>query len=265
MQQGSIDTFYGMPGWLLAVLFLSAMVAVCEAGYSLGLHSKAEERTKALVPTVAGSILALVGLLLGFTMSMSVSRYDARRRLVVEEANAIGTAYLRMQVLPAPESNELQDLLRHYAEVRLQVSQSALDVEKLRHGREEGARLQSQLWSRAAALAQKDPRSVPAGLLLESLNNAFDLENARWISFVAHVPESVIYVNALMGLVAVLLVGYGFGTTGHRHLLSEGLLIFSITVVMSVVVDLDRPHSGAVRISQQPLVDLQRRLSPPNN
>jgi hypothetical protein len=65
----------------------------------------------------------------------------------------------------------------------------------------------------------------------------------------------------LMGLVGALLVGYGFGTTGHRHLLSEGLLIFSITVVMVVIVDLDRPHSGVVRISQQPLVDLQQRLA----
>src|SRR5262249_1187113 len=200
------DTPFGLPEWLLAVFFIVALVSVCEVGYRLGVRSRAQEKTKALVPTVAGSILALVGLLLSFTMSMSVGRYDARRRLLVEEANALGTVYLRMQAVP--ESNELQDLLRHYVDVRLQVSQRALDVEALRTGREEGARLQRDLWSRAAALAQKHPESNPAGLLLQSLNDAFDLENARWISFVAHVPDSVIAVDGVMGLVAVLLVGY---------------------------------------------------------
>ena len=259
------ETLFGIPQWLLAVLFIVAMVAGCEAGYKLGVRSRAQEKTKALVPTVAGSILALVGLLLSFTMSMSVGRYDVRRRLVVEEANALDTVHLRIQALPASESDELQGLLRRYLEVRLQVSQRALDVEVLRAGREEAERLQSEMWSRAAALAQKDPRSVPAGLLLQALNNAFDLENARWISFVAHVPESVIAVNAVMGLVAALLVGYGFGTTGYRHLLSEGLLIFSITVVMAVIVDLDHPHSGVVRVSQQPLVDLGKKLAGPGH
>lgn len=259
-----IDPLFGIPEWLLAVLFVVVMVAACEAGYKLGLRSRVQEKTKALVPTVAASILALVGLLLSFTMSMSVGRYDVRRRLLVEEANALGTVYLRMQALPTSDSSELEELLRHYVDVRLQVSQRALDLQALSSGREEGARLQNELWSRAAALAQKDPRSVPAGLLLEALNNAFDLENARWISFVAHVPESVIAVDSVMGLVAALLVGYGFGTTGHRHLLSEGLLIFSIVVVMALIVDLDHPHSGVVRISQQPLIDLHNHLAAPS-
>ena len=265
MGQDNIDVFFQIPEWLIVILLLVAMAAVCDAGYRLGRRSRAEEKTKALVPTVAGSILALMGLLLGFTMSMSVTRYDARRRLVLEESNAIYTTYLRAQVLPAPERTELQELLRRYAEVRLRVSQSAVNPPELRQGREEAARLQNELWSRATQLGQKEPQSVPAGLFLESLNNAFDLENARWISFVAHVPPSVIYVNVFMGLVAVLIVGYGFGMTGHRHLLSEALLIVSIAAVIAVIIELDRPHSGIVRVSQQPLVDLQRRLSTPNH
>jgi drug/metabolite transporter (DMT)-like permease len=254
-----------MPEWLVAVLFLGLMAAACEAGYRLGQRSRAAEKTKALVPTITGSILALLGLLLGFTMSMSVSRFDVRRRLVLEEANAIMTAYLRMQALPAPESSELQELLRQYADSRLRVSQAALDVQKLQQGKEEDARLQSELWSRAAALARKDPQSVPVGILMESLNSVFDLQNSRWIGFVAHLPEGVIYINALMGLLATLMVGYGFGMTGHRHPLSEAMLIVSITMVMAVIVELDYPHSGLVRVSQQPLIDLQRRLVAPSH
>jgi hypothetical protein len=100
---------------------------------------------------------------------------------------------------------------------------------------------------------------------MESLNNVFDLENSRWIGFVAHVPKGVIYLDMLMGLVAALMVGYEFGVTGHRHPLSEALLIVSITMVMVVIVELDRPHSGLIRVSQQPLIDLQRRLAPPSH
>jgi hypothetical protein len=265
LTQSNLDAFYKMPEWLMVLLFLSLMVAVCEIGYRLGLRSRAEDKTKALVPTVAGSILALLGLLLGFTMSMAVTRYDVRRRFVMEEANAIETAYLRAQALPAPENVELQALLREYEGVRLFVSQSALDVEKLRQGREEGARLQDELWSRAAALGQRDPHSVIAQSFMESLNTAFDLENARWITFVAQLPEGVILINALMGLLAALMVGYGFGMTGHRHTLSEGLLIVSIAMVLAVIVELDRPHSGSIRVSQQPLVDLQKRLAAPSH
>lgn len=263
MRQANIGAFYGMPEWLVALVFLALMVAACEIGYRMGLRSKAAEKTRALVPVITGSILGLLGLLLGFTMSMSVSRYDARRRLVLEEANAIRAAYLRIQALTPPESTELQNLLRQYASNRLRVSQSALDVSRLQQGKEEDARLQNELWSRAATLAQKDPQSVPAGLFMESLNAVFDLENSRWVGFIAHVPEDVIYVNALMGLVVALMVGYEFGETGHRHPLSEVLLIISITMVMALIVELDQPYSGAIRVSQQPLIELQRQLAAP--
>jgi hypothetical protein len=263
MRQANVGAFYGMPEWLVALLFLGLMVAACEIGYRMGLRSRAAEKTQALVPIITGSILGLLGLLLGFTMTMSVSRYDARRRLVLEEANAIRAAYLRTQPLAPPESIALQDLLRQYASNRLRVSQSALDLSKLQQSKEEDARLQSELWSRATALARKDPQSVPTGLLMESLNAAFDLENSRWVGFIAHVPEDVIYVNALMGLVVALMVGYEFGVTRHRHALAQVLLIVSITMVMALVVELDQPYSGAIRVSQQPLIDLQHQLAAP--
>lgn len=263
MTLASLDSFYELPEWLMALSFLGAMALACEIGHRLGARSRASEKTKALVPTVAASILALLGLLLGFTMSMSVSRYDARRRFVLEEANAIRTSYLRAQALPSPENDEFQALMRQYAEVRLRTSLAALDAPKLQQGREEGARLQSELWSRAAALGRQDPHSQTAANFMVSLNAVFDLENSRWVTFVAHVPPGVIYVNALMGLVAALIVGYDFGMTGHRHHLSEALLIISITMVMAVIVELDHPHSGVIRVSQQPLVDLQKRVAAP--
>ncbi len=265
MMRQVIDRLYEMPEWVVALLFLALMVMACESGYALGLRSKAAEKTKAVIPTIGASILALLGLLLGFTMSMSVSRYDSRRLLVVGEANALMAAYQRARALPASENTELQQLLRDYLENRLRVSENALDLQTLQAAKQVDARLQDELSSRAAVLAQRNPESVPAGLLLESLDNAFSLENSRWIGFVAHLPDGVIYVNVLMGLLASLMVGYEFGIIGHRHPLSEALVMVAIMMVLVLIVELDHPHSGVIRVSQQPLVDLQRRLAAPTH
>src|SRR5215471_331087 len=175
-----VDTFGGLPGWVLMLAFLALMVAASEIGYVWGAKARVDEKTQNVFPTVSAAILAVLGLLLGFTVSMAVGRYDARRLLVLEEANAIGTAYLRTQLLPEPERTELQDLIRHYLNVRLSYVEGGIDAERVRKARAESEQIQQQIWDRAAAFAQKDQRSVTAGLLLESLNNTIDLENSRW-------------------------------------------------------------------------------------
>jgi hypothetical protein len=258
-----VETFFGLPAWLLVLLFVAIMMATSEAGYALGLRAKIDEKAKGVIPTIATAILAVLGLLLGFTMSMAVSRYDTRRYLVLDEANALGTAYLRAQVVPQPESTELQDLLRQLVDVRTRYAEGAIDAQRMRKARAETEELQGEIWARATAVAQRDPRSVPAGLLLQALNNAFDVENSRWTAFLSHVPESVIYVNALMGVIAVLMVGYGFGLAGQCHRLSVALLVISVSVVLGVIIDLDRPRSGVIRVSQQPMIELQRQLAAP--
>ncbi len=100
---------------------------------------------------------------------------------------------------------------------------------------------------------------MKAGLLLQSLNEAIDLESARWMTFHDHVPESVIYVIALVALLAAMLVGYTFGVSGRRQLFSMCALALAITMVLAVIVDLDRPRSGFIRVTQQPILDLQRQ------
>jgi hypothetical protein len=260
-----VDSFFGLPGWLIMLVFLVVLLAACETGYRLGMKSRLDEKTKAVIPTIAAAVLGVLGLLLAFTMSMSVTRFETRRQLVLDEANAIGTDYWRAQLMPAPERTELQDLLREYAAVRLRYAEVGINPKRLEQARQETAQLQGQLWARASAFAEKDPRSVTAGLLLQSLNNTFDLENARWTAFLAHVPQSVVYVNGLMGLLAMFLVGYGFGLAGHRHALSAALLIVSVTAVLGVIIDLDRPRSGIIRVSQQPMIELQRQLAAPGH
>ncbi len=243
---------------VIQVIFFVLMVAATEIGFHLGrrLETSTSEKTKPQISAVEGSILAVLGLLLAFTMSMSVSRYEQRKQLVLEEANALGTSCLRTQLVPDPQGKEILGLLRQYIKVRVDYGAAGNDLPRMMELRRKGAQLQNQFWSRAVEYAKQDPNPVKAGLLLQALNQAIDLEAARWMAFHDHVPESVIYVIAIVGLLAALLVGFAFGVNGHRQILSMCALSLAITIVLAVIVDLDRPRSGFIRVTQQPMVEL---------
>lgn len=254
----------GIHWWLVGVILLAIMRLASEIGFRVGRRSRArnEEDTKPWIAAVEGAMFGVLALLLGFTVSMAVSRYDTRRLLLLQEANAIGTVYWRSQLVPAPEGSEMIGLLREYVDTRLQFDRAS-KAQDFRVVRDRGDKLQSELWSRAAGFAAKDPRSVTAGLLLESLNQAFDMETARWAAFNAHVPETVIMVDAAAALLAIALVGYSFGLGGHRNPFTEWWLTVCLTLVLMVIIDLDQPLHGLIHVSQQPMIDLQRQLAAP--
>lgn len=251
---------YGTHEVIIQCVFFALMLAAIELGFRLGRKAEASTgaQTKSQIAIVEAALLGILALLLGFTMSMAVSRFEARKQLVLSEANAIGTSYLRAQLLPAPEGTEIASLLRQYINVRVQYGTSGDDLAPLDDLHTQTAHLQTELWTQAAAYAQKDPNQVKAGLLLQSLGEAIDLETARWTAFQNHVPPNVIYVNAIVALLSAMLVGYAFGLDGRRNPFSMCVLVLAITLVLAVIVDLDRPRSGFIRANQQPMIDLQR-------
>jgi type II secretory pathway pseudopilin PulG len=244
---------------IIFVTFFALMLAVTEVGFRLGrkFEPNNPEKTKSLVATVVAAILAILGLLLGFTMSMAVTRFEARKQLVLDEANAIETSRLRTELLPAPEGTEIATILREYINVRVQYGTAGTDPTRLEGLRTQTLHLQEEFWKRAVAYGQKDPNPVRAGLLLQSLNQSIDLESARRMAFQNHVPESVIYVNGIVGILAAVLVGYAFGLNLRRQLFSMCVLALAITLVLALIIDVDRPRGGFIRVSQQPMIDLQ--------
>jgi hypothetical protein len=247
--------------FIIFFVFFALMLGATEAGFRLGQKSNARtaNKTKSQVSAVETAILGVLGLLLGFTMSMAVSRFEARKQLVLDEANAIGTACLRTELLPPPESSEIASLLRQCVNVRVQFGAGDEDFARLYDLHTQAGRLQGEFWTRAVAYGQKDPNPMRAGLLLQSLNQTIDLESARWMAFQNHVPESVIYVNGIVGFLAGSLVGYTFGLNGRRQIFSMCAQALSITLVLAVIIDLDRPRSRLICISQQPMIDLQHQ------
>jgi hypothetical protein len=254
--------FFEAPVELLGAICLSLILACSEAGFRAGLRARGSvnEAMRSRLAIFEGAMLGVLGLLMGFTMSMGAARFDVRRQLVVQESNAIGTTWLRSMMLPQPENTEFAAVLRRYVDARVNFA-SARNLSDLPRLREVATRLQPELWSRVTAFAARDQRSVPAGLLLETTNQMIDLEATRWAYFWGHVPRSVISVNVFVAMLAATLLGYGFGLVGRRQIISILMLALSISAVLTVIVDLDRPWQGYIRVSQQPMIDLQQQLN----
>ena len=254
---------FATPIEILGLLCLLLMLACSEAGFRMGRRSRGniDDAMRSNITIFESAILGVLGLLMGFTMSMAVTRFDVRRLLVVQEANAIGTTWLRSQMMPEPDRTEFAGLLRQYVDSRLRYA-PAMDLDQMLELREQGQRLQGELWSRATGFAVRE-RSINAGLLLQTSNQMIDLEAARWAAFWGRVPQPVIYMNTLIAMLAATLLGYGFGLIGKRHLVSTVMLAVAISGVLTVIVDLDRPWQGFIKVSQQPMRDLQKQLANP--
>src|SRR5262249_37334265 len=151
-----------------------------------------DERARSYEVTLQGAILGLLGLLLGFTFAMAVSRFDNRKRLVVDEATALGSAFLRARLLPEPEQSEVTKLLRQYLDARMELTRGNPAASSREELTERAARLQGLLWAQAVRATEQDRQAVATGLFVQSLNDVIDMAGKRDAALANHVPESVL-------------------------------------------------------------------------
>lgn len=256
------ELLYGVSLWLIASVMLLMLVLVTEAGFRAGgkVRSRLEETARSQVGVISGSLLGLLALLLGFTFGMAQNRHALRQGLVVEEANDIGTTYLRSRMLPEPNQTEIANLLRQYVESRLDFFRAGVDGERLKEAQNRATQLQNQLWSNVTSVVAKDDRMTTTGLFIQSLNNVIDTQEKRLAATENHVPESVLLLLFIVALVAALSVGYGSGLGAQRNLFSTTMLSLLIMLVITVIIDLDRPSRGLIRVSQNSMIRLQESL-----
>jgi hypothetical protein len=210
---------------------------------------------------LVGSILALLAFLLAVTMGMASDRFDARRSLVLAEANAIGTAYLRAGYLPEAASSEARELLRQYVPLRIVVT----DGNDLQADIDQSNAILTKLWTVTEGVARTNGSDVVA-LFVDSVNNTIDLHESRVTAGIySRVPETVLLLLVTGAALSLSMVGYSAGLTGRRSLLSAVVLVVALGAVIMIVVDLDRPREGFIQVSQQPLIDLQQQIGPPSS
>lgn len=248
---------------IAGILFVLMVLAV-EAGYRWGYrrNGKADESAKAHIGGVQASLFGLVALLLGFTFSLAVQRYDSRSEAVVEEANAIGTAYLRALLLPSSVRADVRQALRDYVDLRVEDSALSL-VDHAARATEQAnaARVQNLLWGYARQAAAEDPNPVTTGLFIQALNDLIDAYGRRDAELARSVPETIVLILLGAFLVATAMLGYASGVAGQRPSLVTYLLVAMIVVVVSIIIDLDRPRRGLIRVSQDSLTDLQAAMT----
>jgi hypothetical protein len=257
------ELFYDLNLWLIFFISIGAFFLSTEIGFLLGRRAapKTSDHARSQVGTIQAALLGLLALLLGFTFAMAMSRFDARKQLVLDEANAIGTTFLRAQLLPEPQRREISDLLRRYVNVRLDFYAAGTDDDKLDAASQATAKLQTQLWSIGAALGEKDPRAVTYGLFLQSLNEVIDLHNKRLTALENHVPEIILILLFFVAMVATALIGYGCGLGEVRNFFVTLVASVLIAAVIFVIIDLDRPRRGLIRVSQDRLVELRDSMA----
>jgi hypothetical protein len=246
------------------VLLVSLLVAA-EIGFLLGRRARPDidDRTRSQISTIQAAVLGMLALLLGFTFSLSTSRYEIRKQLVLEESNAIGTTFLRAQLLPEPHRREALNLLRRYVDIRLEFYRAGIDPVLLRQANDKTEKTHKDLWSHAVAVGEKDPRAITTGLFIQSLNEMIDLHSKRMAALENHVPEVVFILLYLVSIMALGMLGYGCGLGGQRSLLMAMTTALLIAFVILIIMDLDRPRRGLVQVSQQRLIELQESLRKP--
>jgi hypothetical protein len=244
--------------------FAVASLLLYEAGFRLGRWWQDRMPGEQEGPTglLIGSILALLAFLLGVTMSMASDRFDTRRGLVLDEANAIGTTYLRAGYLPEPASSQIRELLRQYVPLRIVVT----DQKDVARDIERSQEILMQTWTIAEGVAKTTTQGDLVSTFLESLNETIDLHETRITAgLYARVPETVVLLLIGGSALSLALVGYSAGLTKRRGLLNALVLVFALGAVIMIVIDLDRPREGFIQVSQQPLIDLQRQIGPPSS
>ena len=255
--------FYYVDAEVIALLLFVALIAALEVGYRLGRRARAnmDDTAKSQSGTIEGAVIGVLALLLAFTLSMSISRYDLRRELVLNEANAIGTTYLRAKLLPAPYPAQAASLLRQYVANRLEFYNAGIDDARLQADNEQAAQLQNQLWSIAVAASTQDNRSLSTSLFVQALNDVIDLQAARLAATRNIVPETVVLLLLAVAIAMAAIVGYNSGVSNRRHVFAGAMLIVLITLIVWILIDLDRPARGLILVSQQSMIDLQDTLN----
>lgn len=249
----------------LVVCVVSAilLLACAELGFRLGLrvHASRDEARKRSVAGVPGAILGLLGLLLGFTFAMAVGRYDTRRALVVQDANAIGTAYLRASFLPDAHVQPVEDLLRRYTALHIDAFRIWNDPVARAAAVARSAELQRELWSHATAAGREAPSAMVASFV-SALNDAFDTESERIAASRAGIPPTIWVLLLFVAGIGCLSNSYAAAAEGVRSPFSTLVLPLLITVVVVLIFDLMHPRQGLIGQSQQPLRDLQQSIAP---
>jgi hypothetical protein len=232
-----------------------------EAGFRLGRgrRHRHDDEKEGPVGAIVAATLGLLAFVLAFTFGLAASRFDARRTVVVDEANAIGTTYLRAGLLPDERAKRIRPLLREYVEERLAAPRTG----DLQHVVKRSDELHHALWAEAESVAQQYPNSIVVGLFIEALNETIDIHATRLLAVTqGRIPAPLWAALVIVTVLTMVGVGYFCGLSRSRRTPQLLVLAVCFSAILVLVADLDRPREGLIQVSQQAMLDLQTMMAP---
>lgn len=248
----------------VALMFLG-MVIFLEVGRRVGKrHIARDPQLMSTHSSVDGAVFALYGLLLAFTFSGAPARLDLRRQLIAQEANAIGTAYLRIDLLPDDQQPAMRERFRNYLDSRLEIySRKYTNFDEIKQGLAKSAKLQTDIW-KAAVTASRLPQSHPdtGKLLLPAINGMIDITTTRTMAALIHPPQIIFGLLFLLALVCSTLAGYSMAASRERSWLHILAFVTIAVISVYVVLEIEYPRLGFIRMQDydQMLVNLRQSM-----
>ncbi|MFC2113070.1 hypothetical protein ACFLTA_07365 [Bacteroidota bacterium] len=244
---------------IVGVLFIF-IILFYEAGFRIGRHyqRKSDKEIKLQANAIQAGVLGLLALLLGFTFNMALQRFDNRSQAEIYEANAIGTTVLRAELLPDPYDSISQVLLQEYIDLRINISTVDLtQVSERKKLNLQTNELQRRIWNVAIMAAEVDPRPVTTGYFITALNDMIDARGERNATLMRHVPEVILFLMFIVFITTGAIMGYSAGLGMNRAYIPTVLMTFLIVLVVFIVIDLDRPKRGIIKVKQNSILELK--------
>ena len=234
------------------------LIAICgEIGYRVGKSAKASLGESPFA-VLQAAVFGLLALLLAFSFSVGLSRYDARRIQILREAESIRATILRAQMLDGGAALTMRRYLQRYVEARIAFASAGVDERLQADATRRSAGLQAAMWRLGVAQTALHGRSPWVQLFfMQALNDSIDQSNEQAAVLAAHVPEAVTIVLIVVVAFGSILLGIGFGRTERRGILAIALFAITLSLIVATIMDLDRPRRGFIRVSLVPLQSVQ--------
>ena len=255
--------FFQMSTLTLAVVLVAIVAGAAAVGTFVGRRLRARPGSNhESVGVVQGTLLGLVGLLLAFGLTMAVGRYDTRRAIVVQEANDIGTTFLRAQLLAEPSRTSSLDLLAQYADLAVDLADQVPDSDRFDDDAARMAELQRGLWSLAGDAVRADPDGTAPRLYVETLNAMIDSHTDRVTSLGNRVPSTVLILQVFGSAIAVGVLSLYLALLG-RGLITSLVATTVVILILFISFDLDRPHRGLITVPSGALIAAREAMDEP--
>jgi hypothetical protein len=255
---------YMLAGVLTLTSLFLGMLLCLEAGRRLRLRFQKGgiEKDAEGLGVVEGALLGLMGLVIAFTFSGAAARFDDRRHLIIEEANDIGTAYLRLDMLPEAAQPQIREMLRRYVDARLETYRVLPDYDAALVQIARGNEIQREIWNYAIAATRDAPNPQAAVVLLPALNEMFDIANTRFWATQIHPPTMIFALLGTLALVCSLLAGFGMAGESTRSWIHIVAFAIVLTLTIYVIVDMEFPRMGFIRVDSfdQALMDVRASM-----